>query len=324
MDLLSELLRDVRIAAVAVGAFRLCAPYHLELSAGVLRAFSFTVLDGECLWRCADGLTHRLHRHDSVLVLRPVGCALASNLGALPRDWGEVWRDNRLPLFDGARDMVTPLRLQWGGGGQATEVLGLAFSFEQAHHASLLNAWPAALIVRSGEVCDAVFEAALAGVLAEGLRPRPGHRAMAVHHAQAVLLSLLRAHAAGDTGMAVVPLQGLRDRHIAAALQAVHAQPGAPWSVERLARAATLSRSAFAERFTAVMDTSPMAYVAALRVRLACEQLAGGGVAVAQLAESLGYASERAFRAAFLRHVGQSPSVWRRALRSRVEPHCAG
>jgi AraC-like DNA-binding protein len=53
-------------------------------------------------------------------------------------------------------------------------------------------------------------------------------------------------------------LRGLAAPPIAAALQAIHADPAAPWTVERLAAEAHLSHSAFAGRFKVMVgETQP-------------------------------------------------------------------
>ena len=64
-------------------------------------------------------------------------------------------------------------------------------------------------------------------------------------------------------------LAALRDPQLGAAIAAVHRDPGHPWTLASLADRATMSRSAFAARFTAVVGTPPMAYVAASRMRAA-------------------------------------------------------
>src|SRR5258708_36246106 len=56
-------------------------------------------------------------------------------------------------------------------------------------------------------------------------------------------------------------LRGLADPPIAAALQAIHANPAEQWTVERLAAEAHLSRSAFAERFRTIVGETPLQYL---------------------------------------------------------------
>ena len=72
-----------------------------------------------------------------------------------------------------------------------------------------------------------------------------------------------------------------------------------------LAAEATLSRSAFARRFTELLGAAPLAYLTEWRMALARERLRDSDAGrLAAIARSLGYGSEFAFAAAFKRHHG--------------------
>lgn len=103
----------------------------------------------------------------------------------------------------------------------------------------------------------------------------------------------------------------LHDPLLGPALEAIHAEPGSPWTVDSLARVVRASRSSFAERFRSTMGESPARYVTRVRMRRAEEMLVDGRP-VSQVAFSLGYDSDEGFRRAFQRHSGLSPSEWRR------------
>ncbi|MDJ0362522.1 AraC family transcriptional regulator [Rhodococcus sp. H29-C3] len=106
-------------------------------------------------------------------------------------------------------------------------------------------------------------------------------------------------------------LQRVMNPHLARALDALHADPGEPWTVDSLARVAAMSRSAFAERFRVAMGQSPAAYLAAVRMDAAADLLTGEQLSVAETAQRLGYESEAGFSRAFRRHTGSTPSQWR-------------
>jgi AraC-like DNA-binding protein len=82
--------------------------------------------------------------------------------------------------------------------------------------------------------------------------------------------------------------------------------------VASLARAAGSSRSAFAARFTRTVGRPPMDYVLACRMRTAMSLLRGHRSTVAEVAAQVGYGSPAALSAAFLRHTGTTPGVYRR------------
>ncbi|NND44129.1 MAG: AraC family transcriptional regulator [Xanthomonadales bacterium] len=107
-------------------------------------------------------------------------------------------------------------------------------------------------------------------------------------------------------------LAGLRDAYVARALRAMHSDLGARWTVEKMGREAGLSRSAFAQRFTGLMDMTPMQYLAHWRMEVAAQQLCATDRSILAIAQDVGYDTEAAFSRAFKRHLGKPPATWRR------------
>jgi AraC-like DNA-binding protein len=68
------------------------------------------------------------------------------------------------------------------------------------------------------------------------------------------------------------------------ALALLHAEPAHPWTLEKLARQAALSRSALAQRFTHFVGQPPMQYLTRWRMQLAARLLADGAVKVSAVA----------------------------------------
>lgn len=116
-------------------------------------------------------------------------------------------------------------------------------------------------------------------------------------------------------------LAGLRDPFLARAIARLHANVAAPWTVDALARAVGLSRSALGERFARVLGVAPMQYLAAWRIHVAAHELLGTGKSIAQVAAQVGYESEASFTRAFKRTLGMPPATWRRERsRTAAEP----
>jgi AraC-like DNA-binding protein len=82
--------------------------------------------------------------------------------------------------------------------------------------------------------------------------------------------------------------------------------------VEDFAGAVGLSRSALADRFTALVGQPPMQYLTRWRLQLAANLLRAGNRNVASVAADVGYDSEAAFSRAFKRELGTTPAAWRR------------
>lgn len=103
----------------------------------------------------------------------------------------------------------------------------------------------------------------------------------------------------------------LRDQPISAALGLIHESPQHKWTVNELASAVALSRSAFSARFTELVGEPPLTYLTRWRM-LRATRLLKHEVKMETIAESLGYESEAAFRKAFKREMGIPPAYYRR------------
>jgi AraC-like DNA-binding protein len=129
------------------------------------------------------------------------------------------------------------------------------------------------------------------------------------------LVELLLIEALRSTSSEGAPpglLRGLADARLAPAIRGMHDQVAHPWTVTQLARKAALSRSAFFDRFTRSMGTTPMEYLLAWRMAIAKDLLRRHDVGLEQVARRIGYGSASAFSTAFSRQVGESPGRWRR------------
>lgn len=155
------------------------------------------------------------------------------------------------------------------------------------------------------------LEQTLALLFAETERVRCGHRLLADRLFEVLLLQLLRwllDHAA-DASITDGILCGLAHPKLARALTAVHESPGAAWTLESLAQAAGMSRSAFAAEFKLHVGITPAQYLLRWRVSLAQSMLLAGS-SVKLASEKLGYASAASFSRAFVQSAGASPREW--------------
>jgi transcriptional regulator GlxA family with amidase domain len=140
-----------------------------------------------------------------------------------------------------------------------------------------------------------------------------GQEAMLAKLSELMFVEALRAHIDGLPPEARSWVAGLRDPEIGTALRLIHGRFAEPWTLESLAREVGMSRSSFADRFTAYVGLPPMTYLAQWRLQVAARLLQGGTMSVARVAATVGYHSESAFNRAFKRHVGRPPGSWRRA-----------
>jgi AraC-like DNA-binding protein len=140
---------------------------------------------------------------------------------------------------------------------------------------------------------------------------RPGADGVLTRLAELMFIELLRRYLqelpAEETGW----LAGLRDAVVGRVLALLHAEPGRPWSLEELARAANSSRTTLTKRFTDLVGQPPMQYLTQWRMQVAANQLTQSGVKISAIGRGVGYDSEAAFSRAFKKATGVAPGAWR-------------
>ena len=194
------------------------------------------------------------------------------------------------------------------GGGDVL-ILGGHFDFSGAQTEILLGAMPT-IVSLQDEADKAGLRWALDRMRQELFGSRPGGRLVVQHLAHLMLVQALRLYLAHGEGRGVGWLFALGDPRIGPAIRAVHADPGARWSLSDLAAEAGMSRSRFALRFKAVCGFSPMDYLTRWRMALAADRLSTGGETVSEVAFELGYDSAAAFSTAFKRVMGCAPRTY--------------
>lgn len=203
----------------------------------------------------------------------------------------------------------------WDGGvatvnaGGDTLILGGHFDFSGAHTEILLGAMPT-IVSLQDENDKAGLRWALDRMRQELFGSQPGGRLVVQHLAHLMLVQTLRLYLDHGEGRGVGWLFALEDSKIGPAIRAIHADPGARWSLSGLAAEASMSRSRFALRFKAVCGLSPMDYLTRWRMLLAADRLSTDGETVSEVAFDLGYDSAAAFSTAFRRVMGRAPRTY--------------
>ena len=170
-------------------------------------------------------------------------------------------------------------------------------------------------------IADAAAIPGMAGVLellsAEAREAVCGHRHVIDRLFDIVLIKLLRHlfNTAGATTPGLIA--GFGDPHIARALTAMHEAPAEPWTLERLAQQALLSRSTFAPRFKHLVGLTPYDYLTRWRMSIA-KQLLESDHTVTEAASALGYSST-SFSRLFAQQTGQAPRDWARQQRGHLQ-----
>lgn len=194
-------------------------------------------------------------------------------------------------------------------GGGSFALVGSRFAVEGRLASVLLDGLPAIVQVRGAADQEALVW------LVEQMRrevrePRPGGALVARHLAHMMLVQALRLHLADAATSGTGWYFALAHPRLAAAMAALHADPGRRWTLSELGRIAGMSRSAFALTFRERVGETPIGYLQRWRMLLAGERLKQGEP-VAAIAPGLGYESESAFSTAFKRTMGCTPRAFR-------------
>ncbi|WP_437722151.1 AraC family transcriptional regulator [Sorangium sp. So ce861] len=301
-DVLTALLRHVRIEASLFGRVELGAPWGARVGRREL-VLLHHLLEGE-MWLELDGREIHVGRGDLLLLPHGVPHCLRHRPGAPVEDEGR-WLAPPAPG-------VQAVRRRLGGDGAKTVVLCAAMSLVGAGRSLLLRALPSVVLLDggAGEPVPGL------GRLLDGIRDevhvrRPGAPVMAARFAELLLLQAIRAEIERPAPPGSFRA-ALADERVARALDALYLAPERAWTVASLARQAGMSRSGFAHAFREQVGESPLRHLMRWRMELAKEKLRGHPeLALAEVASSVGYRDQAAFSVAFRREVGVPPGAYR-------------
>jgi AraC-like DNA-binding protein len=160
-----------------------------------------------------------------------------------------------------------------------------------------LVALPLALHSALAPICDLLLDEAFS---------ERGGRQEALDRLFDYLLILIVRHVVESGKVRTGVLAGLADPRLAKSLTAMHEAPQKSWTLDDLASIAGMSRTRFAEHFRTRIGRTPIDYLTAWRMTVACQLLAKGKP-VKSVALQVGYRSAAAFSRVFSRVTGQAP-----------------
>ena len=280
MEVLSDILRSMRVAGSVYFCDHLAAPWQKEWLDTDSASFHM-IRQGACHVIVGDA-TEVLSQGDLVFLGPGVDHVLTSNL---PGEAVLEHADNTLLLCgycEFVDDTATPL----------------------------LDVFPEFAIIRAAEIDEhswlrSTFDQLSGEYMAQG----PGAELIVNRLTEVVLIELIRINFGRNeqTGF----LQALNDKAVSKALRLMHNQPEHPWTIELLADNVGLSRAAFARRFKDLVGQGVFEYLTSLRMQRAKALLQDTGLPVYEIATRAGYASDLSFIRTFKKHAGQTPRQFR-------------
>jgi AraC-like DNA-binding protein len=198
----------------------------------------------------------------------------------------------------------------YGGGGAPTTIVCGSFSFDRTSLKPVTRLLPRFILIKADQTHTLALHSTMQALAAEMSEQAPGSEVVANRLAEVLFIRALRAHIASDPKRNKGWLRAIFDPQMGTALSAIHDRVNTPWTVESLAEAAGMSRSAFAARFKELLSQTPLEYVTEWRMQKAMPLLEQRDKKLIDVARSVGYESDAAFSKAFKRVVGASPGEY--------------
>jgi len=292
---LSDALRDVTISGLFYSPSYLREPWGGTVPPMPGCVWFHAVTSGQCELEIQS---ERLVLAAGDLVLVPHGAGHVISAGA-PASYPLI------PEIPGDGVGVQYEELHDGGDGQLTVLVCGVLRLEHPNARRLLDGLPD--VVRINAPRRSALATTL-DLLAEEVRQRKvGNEAVVSRLCDILVIQAIRHHLETTGGEGSTWLRAMSDPQIGPALAALHAAPSEPWTVKSLASHAAMSRSAFAARFTELLDHPVIAYLTDVRMQLAVDLLHRSDRTIAEIAAAVGYESDASFCRVFKRHTGSSP-----------------
>jgi AraC-like DNA-binding protein len=296
------LVRDLRIDSSVLCRSVMSAPWGFGIAGRDAGSFHM-VIEGRG-WLEVEGAVDPVAMPAGHVAVLPTGAA----------HWMRDSPDSTAPPLTSilATHEVVEGELRFGGDdGPLAEVVCGVFSFEGGRRPTWIDRLPPVVLSRTdadrgrwrSRVVDALRD--------EARQPTPGGSVAVNRLLESLLADAFRTSLAGSSDDPAVPMPALLDGRIGRTLARVREEPGRAWSVRELADLATMSRSAFSDRFRMLVGQAPMRYVTELRLSRAARMLRSTDATIADVARSVGYGSEDALSRAFKARFGEAPSVFR-------------
>jgi AraC-like DNA-binding protein len=303
-DPLGEALHFLRMSGAFYCRSELSAPWGLTLPPMPGYMWFHAPTTGRVVLESGDTDEQLLRPGDFALVPHGEGHVLRSDAWALAPGILELEREQVSDRYE---------VLRHGGGGTPTTLICGAVRFDHPAARNLVEVLPAAIhLEAAGSAQPDWMQATLRLMAVEARERRPGGEAVITRLADILVVQAIRSWLESDPAAQTGWLGALQDQQVGRAIALIHREPARAWTVASLAGELSMSRSAFAARFTELVGEPVMHYVARWRMEVALGLLRDEGATVGELAHQLGYRSEAAFARAFKRVIGVPPGAVRR------------
>ncbi|MFD5894731.1 MULTISPECIES: AraC family transcriptional regulator [unclassified Streptomyces] len=302
-DLLSELLKPLRLTGVFDSRWHVSAPWAIEGDAEQSCAILHYIVQGGC-WVSGEG-QKPVELREGDLAVFPTGTAhriadRADRGGGLRL--GAVLPE-RLPGTSG--------ELKIEGGGPESRLLCAGLHYDASAATGLYSALPWALVLDRTQVDNEPLLRDTLRLLASTQRPvGPGDRLITLRAFEMALVlalrPLLREIADNPASLPVLNHPG-----ISRAMVIIATRFAEPWTIESLAREVGMSRSAFTAAFRELVGEAPARHLTGRRMQEAARLLGETSLPQSAVPQRVGYRSAVGFHLAFRKWFDRTPGEYR-------------
>lgn len=305
MDTLSDVLSAIKFESALYGLIECGAPWGIQIPAADGHVRLLMVVQGNCLLRVTDtGQTLKLAEGELLL---------SRNYGTL--DLLDAPDSAILPVGEACG--TVPMRgqpVRIGGDGPVTSVMIGCFTLTAEQRNPFVASLPEVIHLQSHQVQSEAGLSALFRLLSSEITGTgPGGDILVMKLADIIFVQVVRAYVSQVKSCTETPgwLRAIGDPDIGAALNLIHANPSADWTVGTLAEKVNMSRTSFATKFAALVEKTPIDYLTSWRMQRALLLLQSGHGDIEEIANSVGYTSRAAFAKAFKKEFGRTPGEFK-------------
>src|ERR1700761_4044200 len=248
-DVLSLILLEARLESFVTCSFDFGGTWAIEFPRADALRFKF-ITRGEC-WLTVEGggLGHRLQAGDCFLVSPGRSFVLSKDMIV-----SETERAEELALANRDSRIIV-----YNGGGHTVSI-GAVFRFHGQFSKMIFDALPPVIHIPAHLDQALVLRWSLDRFAAEFYGTGMGRALMMSNLAPIILLQTLRIYLGSMNGKPSW-FSALSHPKLSRAIEAIHAEYGEKWTLEKLAKVSGISRASFASKFKDFIGVTPIEYL---------------------------------------------------------------